>query len=175
MPRPFNRYPLGLLGLLDAKVQGKTPSELADFTQATIDIERYLLEQQIEVITDTTAVVAAVGRVFGAAGTLTVPQGELWVVHQYAVRPQGAYAAGTTYRFAGMYEANRAVGTVSVGSFVVTDTIEGTVGERPTAGNNPQDYFIAGPGDRMGAWFSTVVLGTSIEHQLVCKFTRLSI
>lgn len=172
--RPFNRYPLGLLGLLDAKVQGKTPSELADFTQATLDIERYLLEQAIEVLTDTTAVVAAVGRVFGAAGTLTVPQDQLWVVHQYAVRPQGAYAAGTTYRFAGMYEANRAVGTVSVGSFVVTDTIQGTAGERPTAGNSPES-FIAGPGDRLGAWFSTVVLGTSIEHQLVAKFTRLSI
>ncbi len=174
MPRPFNRYPLGLLGLLDAKIQGRTPSELSDFTQATIDIERYLLEQAIEVVTDTTAVVAAVGRVFGVAAVLTVPQDELWYVHQYAVRPQGAYAAATTYRFAGMYEANRAVGTVSVGSFVVTDTIQGTTSERPTAGNSPEG-FIAGPGDRLGAWFSTVTLGTSIEHQLLAKFTRLRV
>lgn len=174
MPRPFNRYPLGLLGLLDAKVRGQTPNELADVTQPVLELERYLLEQQIEVVTDTTAVVAAVGRVFGAAATLTVPQDELWFVHQYAVRPQGAYAAGTTYRFAGMYEANRAVGTVSVGSFVVTETIQGTTGERPTAGNLNQP-FLAGPGDRLGAWFSTVTLGTSVEHQLIAKFTRLRI
>lgn len=174
MPRPFNRYPLGLLGLLDAKVRGQTPNELSDFTQATLDVERYLLEQSIEVITDTTAVVTAVGRVFGAAGTLQVPQDELWFVHQYAVRPQGAYAAGTTYRFAGMYEANRAVGTVSVGSFICTETIQGTTGERPAAGNGNK-YFLAGPGDRLGMWFSTVTLGTAVEHQLIAKFTRLRV
>lgn len=170
--RPYNRYPQGLLGLLDAKVRGQTPNEITDYTQASIELAPFLLQQMSEVVTETTGVLAATGRAFGANGTLTVPQDEAWYVLDFGVRPSAILAAGVTTRFWGMLDTTLATGTVSVGTFPQTGIGSGTVGERPYTG--PAAPFLASPGDQLGVWIESVT-GAGFTAQLMAKFARLRV
>lgn len=170
--RPYNRYPLGLLGLLDAKVRGETPNELASFTQATIDLSQYLLAQSAEVVVDDTAAVAA-NTNFGLNGTLTVPQDEIWFVHAYSIRTLAALAAGTTIRVWPLLSTALASGTATAGLFVLGEKLTATVGERPaTATSKP---FIAAPGDRLGLLVTELVVGAAPAFALFAKLSRLRV
>lgn len=174
MPLDFNRYPLGLLGLLDAKVRGRTPNELGDVTLPTLDITDFLLAQGVEVLNDDTAAIAVVGRHFGAAARLTVPNDEIWYCHAGSARPTGVLLAATTYTHVCIHETTLAVGTSPIGNFAVGDTVTGTVGQRAMAGNQNKPWIMA-PGDRFGLFASTVTLGTAAAFELFLRFTRLRV
>lgn len=170
--RPFNRYPLGLLGLLDAKVRGQTPAELTSYTQATVDISQFLLAQSAEVLVDDTIAIVANAN-FGANGTLTVPQDEVWYVHGYTVRSQTNLAAGTTVRFQPLYRTTLAQGTATAGLFAIGDRVTATVGERPAAGN--VQPFLMAPGDQLGLLVAELVVGTAPLMTLFAKVSRLRV
>lgn len=170
---PFNKYPLGLLGLLDAKVRGRTPNILTDETQAGIDLVPFLLEQNAESLNDLTAVPGAVGRFFGTNATLTVPDQQLWWVHNFSCRPDGVLAAGTTQAVRCVHETSLAAGVLTVNLLVRSDEAVGTAGVQPFTGT--ASPFLMGPGDRLGVFISTLVLGTARAVQLYAKISRLTI
>lgn len=169
----YNKYPLGLLGLLDAKIQGKTPNELAQFTQPTLDLAQFLLEQGAEVRIDDTAAVAANALVLGAASTLRVPEDEIWYVHAFTARPTADLLAGTTYEYTGAQKTTLAVGTFNAGQFARTSTATATAGFRTLAGNGRP--FLMAPGDELGLWVTRTVLGTAATFSLFAKFSRLRV
>lgn len=173
MPYPFNRYPVGLLGLLDAKVQGKTPRLLQETTQAGVELTPFLLEQGIESLNDLTANIGAVGRFFGTNLNLVVPDQQLWYVHACSARPNAALAAGTTYTVQVIHETALANGPSTQCLYVRSEAQTGGVGTQPFAGNGPP--FLMSPGDRIGAYFAQVVVGTAIPCQIFAKITRLPI
>ena len=80
MARP-NRYPEGLLDLLDAKSLGKTPSEMADIVSPTLDMRDFYLAsvewtRGREIATAVTTV--------AYTADVVVPDNELWFVYAVA-------------------------------------------------------------------------------------------
>lgn len=170
---PFNRYPVGLLGLLDAKVQGKTPNELAQYTYPVLELAAFLLEQGQESLNDLTANIGAVGRFFGTNGNLVVPDNEIWWVHSVSARPNAALAAGTTYTVVPVHETALALGPSIQCLYPRAEPQTGTVGQQPFSGNSTP--FLCSPGDRLGAYFAQAVIGTAIPCQIFAKITRLRV
>lgn len=150
MPGLINRFPRGLLGLLDAKTGGKTPQAIADMVIPQLDIERYYLAQFSEAIIDTSGAVAGVGSIFGASFLLDCPNDEIWIVSHYAVLSSIALAAGETL---GLVPSIRfrtnAGGTVDVDLAAAL-----TVGQGPLLWSRctANRSFVMGPGDRLGAF-----------------------
>jgi hypothetical protein len=170
---PFNRYPAGLLGLLDAKVRGQTPNELAQVTYPTVDITQFLLAQGAEAVNDLTAAIGAVGRFFGTALSLVVPNDELWYVHACATRPSAALGAATSYQFKVIHDTALALGASPQCLFVRSDTASGTTAGQPFAGNGKP--FIMSPGDRLGVFVESGPFGVPATFQVHGLFTRLRI
>lgn len=173
MTRPYNRYPEGLLGLLDAKTRGQTPNELSDFTQATLELAPFLLEQGKEAVNDLTAAIGAVGRFFGANLSLVVPNDEIWYMDAVMARPSGALGAGTTYRFYVCHDTALATGVSPQCLFMRSAQGAGTTGEQPAAQTGAP--FIMGPGDRIGVFVEAGVFGVPATFQIHGLFTRLRI
>lgn len=170
-PLPFNRYPVGLLGLLDAKVRGQTPNELEQYTCASVELTPWLLESGQECLNDETANIGAVGRFFGANGNLTVPNDQIWWVHAFSARPNAALAAGTTYTLQPVHETALSAGPIAQCLFPRGASASGTTAAQPFAASD--EPFLASPGDRLGVYFAQVVVGTAIPCQLFAKITRL--
>lgn len=171
--RPYNRYPVGLLGLLDAKIRGFTPNELADVTYATLDITQFLLQQNTEAANDLTAAIGAVGRFFGANLTLVVPNDEIWFVHAVMTRPSAVLGAGTTYRFFVCQDTALAAGVSPQCLFMRSDKGSGTTGEQPTTWTGRP--FLMAPGDRIGVFVEAGVFGVPATFQTHALFSRLRI
>jgi hypothetical protein len=88
----INRFPEGLLALLDLKSRGNTPSDLSDVVQPGLDmLPFYELGQQLQWVNANAA--AAVGP---AVAPVTVPDGEVWLVRQATLTIE-ALAGGTLY------------------------------------------------------------------------------
>jgi hypothetical protein len=172
-PFPFNRYPVGLLGLLDAKVQGKTPNELAQVTIPEIDITQFLLAQTAIIINDVTAAIGAVGRFFGTAATLTVPNDEIWYIHAMTSRPSGVLGAGTNYTFRNLHETTLSVGPSAVGPFYKGNQGVGATGAQPVASSELP--FLMQPGDRLGVYVEGGLFGVAATFQLFAKLSPLKI
>jgi len=87
---PIQPNPLGLLGLLDLKVLGRLPDELAGFVQPTLDAGPFYLngrsEQSTAFVHSITLTTGTVGFSEFSPGTLRVPDDEVWYVHDYTVR-----------------------------------------------------------------------------------------
>jgi len=95
MPRPFNRLPRGLLGLLDAKVGGQNPQELTDELRPVLEMFPFYHAQFRDALSGQTAGNAVVGTNSLATGSLTGPPAdELWWVEHYAVKMDAGLAAG---------------------------------------------------------------------------------
>lgn len=173
MPRPYNRYPEGLLGLLDAKVGGRTPAELGDTTIPTLELTPFLLQQAQESVNDLTAAIGAVGRFFGTNLSLVVPDNELWYVDAVMARPSAVLGAGTTYRFFVCHDTALASGVSPQCLFMRSDKGSGTTGEQPSCMTGPP--FIMGPGDRIGVFVEAGVFGVAATFQIHALFSRLKI
>lgn len=91
----INTYPRGLLGFLDAKSNGKTPTGLADDVRMVLDAFPYYLAQREEAIASSSIAVAAVGPIFPTVD-FDVPPGELWYVDHFGLISSATLAAGET-------------------------------------------------------------------------------
>jgi hypothetical protein len=76
MPSLIQRFPSGLLSLLDIKGTGRAPADLSDTVVATLNLEPYYLAPQLTIAAPV-AVSAGAAIVAVAA---TVPAGEVWRV-----------------------------------------------------------------------------------------------
>jgi hypothetical protein len=172
MPRPYNRYPLGLLGLLDAKVRGQTPNELGEITQPVVELGPFLLAQGAEVLTDNTAAIAANVNL-GAAALLTAPQDEVWYVHAFSARANAVLGAATTVRFQPLHQTALAIGTATAGLFTLAPGITATTGERPAS--SAKHPIIIAPGDQLGVLVTELILGVAFTMALHAKISRLRV
>ena len=77
MPTQISRVPFGLQDLLGSTNQGDNPSQLSEIVAPTLDLSSYL-EAERRSFTISTAPAAFVN---GLLTTITVPLGELWLVH----------------------------------------------------------------------------------------------
>lgn len=90
-PPPINRQLLGLLGLLDIQNSGRSPGYVDAAVAPMISIDRFLTAQP-QRFTGTGSF-ATVG---GAISTLSVPNGEAWIVTSFAVS-SNALGAGQAF------------------------------------------------------------------------------
>lgn len=92
MPK-INRTPQGFQSLLDSQNFGVNPSELEDDAKSIVSLDKFL-EQPL--LRTQTASVAAV--LTGSQAVVTIPNNELWGVHNIAGRALNANAAGARIR-----------------------------------------------------------------------------
>lgn len=92
MAGEINRVPWGLLSILDMQARGQAPRELAGQVSGSIDLLQLYMLQNRESRTGGAGPTAAVGGYFdnSAPQQLLVPQGELWWVWDYSIRPTAA-------------------------------------------------------------------------------------
>ena len=80
----INRVPRGLLPLLDAKTQGRTPTDTADFVQPTLELgENYAADIPFEVEQGGVFAQPALG---SFVVPISVPEGEQWLVYVHSSR-----------------------------------------------------------------------------------------
>jgi len=80
MANNINRVPSGLLSLLDTQTQGQAPDEFVRTVQGTLSLsDYYYINKGREQVFLQGVPIAAFP---GSSDPITVPEGELWVVHQ---------------------------------------------------------------------------------------------
>lgn len=89
---PINRYPQGLLGLLDIKSMGKAPNQLLDSVRATIDLDPYYRAQS-RTVKLATIVVDGLG--IKSQVLLSPPAGRVWLVESMRCIAGGLLATQT--------------------------------------------------------------------------------
>jgi len=105
----FNTYLRGLLGLLNAKVEGRAPSEILDAISGNLDCYPFLFAQRREISTFSTAPIgsASEGSVQWNAAVLNpvVPPGEIWLCERYTIWLNVVLPAGEEVTFSPTYLA----------------------------------------------------------------------
>jgi hypothetical protein len=148
----IQRVPRGLLDLLSMKGTGRTPTELQDRLQGTIDLTQSYLQDRLVTAVFSTAAVAAVGDV-NAIGS-NVPPGELWIAYHLAIA--ATVAAGNSYRL--VPAVFRRTGTV-IGNYGPRAQAYAAT-ERVCLGWDLQGSFLW-PGDSVGLGCEQVTAGTT--------------
>lgn len=167
MPSLINRVPPGLLSLLDIKALGENPSTLADVVQPTIDLLDFYFRIYSSLVTDFTAVPAAVG--FQPVTAFDTGPGEIVICAGLGCIADSTLAAGTTVRWTPVI-ADQATGRVL--SQVAPET-SGQATEQPYTGT---DAVVAlGPGTRLGVMISQLTLGTGPRARISARILRLRV
>jgi len=79
-------YPTGLLDLLKVRDRGQMPGDLATAVSGVIEMTPfYLLNQRVSLLDQNAAPASGVFNSLNASALLTVPAGEVWYVHSFAV------------------------------------------------------------------------------------------
>lgn len=156
MPYSFNRTPRGLLGLLDAKVQGRTPQELAEIVQPMLDMFPLWNAQLREAMSGQTAAAVPVGITALANGTLTGPPAdELWYVEQYTVKMDASIAAGQHVVLSPALIARVSGAAAGIPITLAPPApIANQIGW--IASNTTQRPLLLIPGDVLGVWIDSV-------------------
>jgi len=98
--RPITNIPLGLLQLLGLKTNGANPDALGDTVLPTLDLSPFYLIRLAQGSNAGTHSVTLTSGGVNAAGfppnRISVPDGELWYVHEYAVEAAVPAVAGDT-------------------------------------------------------------------------------
>lgn len=90
----LNRVPRGLLSLLDSQVQGRNPSEVLESIAPGLEMLKFMTAAKGHVVQQASLTVTGAP---GAGSAISVPQGELWLVHLAAVEIVALDAAATTW------------------------------------------------------------------------------
>lgn len=100
---PIQLSPPGLLGLLQLKADGRSVPLLDDTCSPSLEMGDYWLRAASTLWTQAAsiAIAAGISRVFSpfSTGPITVPNGQWWYIHQYAVALSTG-AAGSATRLA---------------------------------------------------------------------------
>ena len=153
MPAFINRFPQGLLGLLDLKTQGENPSQLSPLVQGTIELaDSYLINQRSS--NSQASTLTALGVTAGAFSNLVVPQGEIWVLYNLTAELSTPPLAAATFACAVGYvptDNNRFISLSdynSVTAIAAADIIVAWTGR-----------FLLGPGDSPQVFVTTLTGG----------------
>lgn len=162
MPAFINRFPQGLLGLLDLKTQGVNPSLLGEIVTPVLELSNfYALNSRAS--NSQSSTLTGLGVTAGAYANLVVPQGELWVLYNLtahlAAAPLGAaatFSCGVGYV---PTDNNRFIGLGAESQQIITgdDVIAQWQGEFVLApGDSPQVYVTRLTGGNLGVRLNLV-------------------
>ena len=112
-----NRFPQGLLGLLQAKTVGRTPSEAEDKLQFGLDLTPYYLSG----ISLSIAEASASASTIGTYATIEVPQGQTWMVYAIESRLTAVTAGDTGHIAPEMFNIQGS----TVGGMIFNETVLG--------------------------------------------------
>lgn len=168
-PLTIQRYPRGLLDLLGSKSSGQNPVVLSEVVQPIIDVGQLYQVDLAEARSATTAAANLTGA-YGVTGTnLTVPAGEVWLLHNLSLAANTNLAAGESYQVRGaIYRSQWAQWQLSNASVSC-----GGVNTRPALGWQFHRPEILRPGDSVGIYVVDVQ-AASEQFTVSCYFTRLS-
>jgi hypothetical protein len=164
----INRFPQGLLGLLDLKTQGENPSQLGPVVTPVIELaDLYALNSRGSNSQNST--LTGLGVTAGAYSNLVVPQGELWVVYNLTAE------LGTPPLGAGATIA-AAVGYVPTDNnrFIAMSPMCATIATGADFIAQFQGAFILQPGDSPQV-FLTVLTGGNVGVRLTLLRSRFVI
>lgn len=99
MPSRINTYPRGLLGLLDAKTGGQTPTELSSSVNMTLDALPFYRAQKGEARRQDSAAIAGTGAIFPGGVNFSCLESEILLVDLFSIQLNGVLGAG---EFVGM-------------------------------------------------------------------------
>lgn len=150
MTGQVNRYPAGLLSLIDAKTGGITPSSLLEDVRGTIELLPFYTAMTMEFVAGATGAVNAVAEFDDVSGNTFVPLNEFWLVWQHTAMAGSVVPVGVTYGMApilrnvdGTQQATGPVQRFIAGTFVIASS--NTV------------PFVMGPGSRLGVFNSELI------------------
>jgi hypothetical protein len=153
----IQRYPLGLLGLMDLKDMGSGPTEFSATLAAVIDSTKYYLASKRGTDSGQATGVNAPG--FFVATGLTIPSQAVWQLDYIAAVPSAVFGAATTARF------TIAIARSNLGTIIpIGQLASGTVGDRPSA--RAEDVLLV-PGDQLGVWCESFT-GVGFNVNLFC-------
>lgn len=163
-----NRYPQGLLGLLSAKTDGKTPDQASETLSPTLDLTPFYLSG----ISLSIAEASESGSTIGTFADIEVPTGETWMVYAIESRMTAVTAGDTGHVAPEMYNVQ---GT-QVGGMIFNETVLGFAFTAGTSGEIqsnkvvfPAPVVVRSPiafrtrGMRLGA-VTTVLLETRVLY-----------
>lgn len=169
-PLTIQRYPRGLLDLLGSKSSGQNPIVLAEVVQPTIDVSALYQFDLVDARSATTNAANLPGA-WGVTGTnLTVPAGELWLLHNLSFAANTNLAAGESYKVTGAIFRSQ----WSQWQLGPTYAEVSGVNTRPALGWQFQRPEIMRPGDSVGVYVLDVQ-AASEQFTVSCYLTRLSI
>lgn len=176
MSRPFNATLRGWLGLLEAKVAGQAPSVFEEAVRPVLSAWPHLYAEGREVIQAAAGGLTSAGEGFqpetGAAGILTVPQDQIWMVEHHTCSMAVDLAATEALILAAAYDGLRSgVGATSI--FQVGPKDSFAQNERPCAGNFRP--YVALPGDRLGVFVHRVIATVTIDINIAATIVRCKI
>lgn len=160
----LQRYPLGLLGLLDLKDMGQGPSEFRRDLTTVIDATPFYLASRPSANSGQALAVNATG--FFAAAGLTITEQTVWVIQRMSARPSAALAAGVSIRY--RLAISRAAGNNIV---ALPNTASGAPTEFPNCAVDGPLLLL--PGDALGIWVEQIA-GGAINVNFYVHFTALA-
>lgn len=156
---PIQIVPRGLLGLLNLKNSGKTPSTLGGVVTPIMDLLEMYCSSTYEPVAATVAVAAAVGPV---SSDLVVPQNEIWFV-RVATATTDVLGVGDTITM----QVSIALSGITTVPFGDPQSAVAAGRIRCTSGN---DIIVATPGSIFGAWVSA--LGGAVQIDIAALISR---
>jgi hypothetical protein len=147
----FNTYLRGLLGMLDAKVEGKAPSSFEDTVRVTLDaLPFFYAQKRVIVIDDTDSVVSASG--WWPCTSLQVPPEEVWYIEHAAVSFGTAIPlpAGAVINASPAYQLR--TGALGLLTEIALPTVPFAYGTNTVPQFASMRPFVLAPGDRLGVW-----------------------
>lgn len=170
--RPFtiNRYPRGLIALLNSKAEGTTPHIMGPVVQPGIDLSAYYeLETPLQQAGACAIAINAAG-MFAGVGNAVVPQGQIWRLRSASLN-MGGLGVGTTYKLALCVAWNSQVSSVIYTA--LTPAVTYTATEVPTIGWTGDLWLQATDG--LAVACSNFVAGTAQNPSLVVTGTRFTL
>lgn len=164
----INSNPFGLLSLLGLQNGGRNPEWMPNVLQPTIDLLDWYLEQEPETTTIAAIGVAAVGNFDVLAGSLRVPNNELWYVTGYTLR-SAALTAGQSFGMLAVWQPAGVTGQNALASPTVRSTTVGELVHTETLGG-----FWAGPGSAF-AGVCTLLAAGPVNVAGCVTFKRLRV
>jgi hypothetical protein len=166
----IQRYPQGLLALLDAKSTGVTPVETLDKVQPGIDLNEFYFAS-IE-STGAQAAQLGVSGVNTMYAIVTVPQGEFWKVLGVNATLTNASAAIAT--ISGSVAVGNAVARVSVAKFV-NEPLAAAADIVYAAWNPPENTDMFGPGSTFGTVFDQALGLVTVDCYTTLLYRKMTV
>lgn len=168
-----NRYPQGLLGLLQAKQLGATPAQSAPNLQYGIDLEKYYLSGSgLYITTESYSGAVTVGDQYA---TITIPDGQTWAVLGVAAVATYVNASDQARMFPAISSIREDVsGSLTDGAMLLGDSAQFNTtaaggGESIAAGYWFAQPIIMRPPGKFAVFIGKAILvaGIGVETQVI--------